>query len=255
MAVYRTIDASFWTDPKMKRANPESRLLFLYLITNPHTHVSGLYYLPWLIAEHETGLSKKQLDSAADTLSNLGVCRFDRANELVWVVKMFAYQGRGLKNTLSAAHHLNKDLHNSFLINEFVIQYPDVGKHVENRVSIGYSADAPPENGEQRTENREEPPIVPRKAVDEYSVEFETFWSAYPKHAGKGAAWKLWKKIRPSLEVQRRIFDAIAEQRKSQAWIKENGQYIPHPATWLNQRRWDDDTSVRIAPRTLQVVL
>ena len=55
--MYRTVDARFWSDPKVRRWGPDERLLFLYLITNPHTHLSGLYYLPWALVPVESGLT------------------------------------------------------------------------------------------------------------------------------------------------------------------------------------------------------
>jgi len=161
--MYRTVDAAFWTDPKVRKLTPEGRLLFLYLITNPHTHVSGLYYLPTLIVQHETGLSARALDTLSHTLSRVGIALFDPPNELVWVVKMMRFQGKGEKNTLSAAHHISKDIHNSFLIREFLKAYPEVEPLLKNRVSVGYAVgatpDSPflipePENGERRTEYR-----------------------------------------------------------------------------------------------------
>ncbi len=157
--MYRTIDASFWTDAKVRKLGVNDRLLFLYLITNPHTHVSGLYYLPLLIAQHESGIASKPLRYAIDTLSIAGISRYDFENELVWVVRMFKFQGPGPKNTLSAAHHLSRDIHNSFLINEFLETYPEVKEHFKNRVSIGNPVGATPHSPfpipeqEHRTQN------------------------------------------------------------------------------------------------------
>ena len=37
------------------------------------------------------------------------------------------------------------------------------------------------------------------------------------------------------------IKTALVWQKKSGQWKKENGQYIPHPATYINQRRWEDE--------------
>jgi len=37
------------------------------------------------------------------------------------------------------------------------------------------------------------------------------------------------------------ILKAIAVQRQSEQWQRDRGQYIPHPATWLHQRRWEDE--------------
>jgi hypothetical protein len=35
--------------------------------------------------------------------------------------------------------------------------------------------------------------------------------------------------------------DAVAEHKRSAQWSKDNGQYIPHAATWLNGKRWEDN--------------
>lgn len=162
--MYRNIDAAFWTDKKVRRLKPSERLLFLYLITNPHTHVSGLYYLPWLIAQHESGLTKEDLDLAATTLSDMKLCRFDHENELVWVVQMFKFQGRGQKNTLSAAHHLSEDCHNSFLIKEFIDVYSHVAKHIKAGVLNRVSGFGPPEtNTETKPETKTD--ILPDAAA------------------------------------------------------------------------------------------
>lgn len=75
----------------------------------------------------------------------------------------------------------------------------------------------------------------------EYSGFFTEFWSAYPKKTGKGAAYKSWEKIDPSIELIKKIMFAVKEQSISEQWLKSNGQYIPNPATWLNQERWEDE--------------
>ena len=36
------------------------------------------------------------------------------------------------------------------------------------------------------------------------------------------------------------LLDAIEAQKCSAQWSKDNGQYIPHAATWLNWKRWED---------------
>ena len=67
------------------------------------------------------------------------------------------------------------------------------------------------------------------------------FWTAYPKKVGKAAALKSWKKIKPTAELFDRILTAVEAAKNSQQWQKDGGQFIPHPATWLNQGRWDDE--------------
>lgn len=72
-------------------------------------------------------------------------------------------------------------------------------------------------------------------------VGFAEFWSAYPKKVGKGAAETSWKKLRPDLAT---CLTALSIAKTSRDWLKENGQYIPNPATWLNQRRWEDSAPI-----------
>ena len=76
-----------------------------------------------------------------------------------------------------------------------------------------------------------------------YSKEFLSFWETYPKKVGKGAAWRVWEKIR-GLDVGL-VLTAVARQKTSQQWVKDDGQFIPHPATWLNQRRWEDEETIK----------
>lgn len=74
-----------------------------------------------------------------------------------------------------------------------------------------------------------------------YSSEFELFWEKYPKKIGKGAAYKSWNKVDTSDGMVKKILEAVGLQKKSEDWLKDNGKFIPHPTTWLNQARWDDE--------------
>ncbi len=79
---------------------------------------------------------------------------------------------------------------------------------------------------------------TPRKS---YSEKFEKFWAAYPKKKAKGDAEKAFNKLKPDNELLETILKALEWQRTSKDWTKENGQYIPNPATYLNGRRWEDE--------------
>lgn len=69
-------------------------------------------------------------------------------------------------------------------------------------------------------------------------VDFEKFWSVYPKKVGKSSAKKAFSRVKEPVET---LLTAIERQKCSVQWSKENGQYIPNPATWLNQGRWEDE--------------
>ena len=82
--------------------------------------------------------------------------------------------------------------------------------------------------GKDRQDNTE--PV--RRAQD-----FDRFWEAYPRKAGKEEARKAFQRVDVPVGV---LVDAVSVQRKSAQWQKEGGRYIPFPANWLNQRRWED---------------
>lgn len=69
---------------------------------------------------------------------------------------------------------------------------------------------------------------------------FETFWSAYPRKEGKQKARQAFDKVNVPVET---LLAAIESQKKSPQWTKDGGQFIPHPATWLNGKRWEDQVT------------
>jgi len=69
--------------------------------------------------------------------------------------------------------------------------------------------------------------------------DFEQFWNQFPKKIGKKAALHAWRKAKdkPALID---ILQALHKAKKTEQWQKDNGQFIPHPSTWLNEGRWSD---------------
>ena len=72
-------------------------------------------------------------------------------------------------------------------------------------------------------------------------MEFASFWSAYPRKIAKVLALKAWQKLRPTPALVRSIMFALEKQKRTEQWQKDGGQFVPHPATWLNQQRWLDE--------------
>lgn len=71
---------------------------------------------------------------------------------------------------------------------------------------------------------------------------FAAFWAVVPRRVGKGAAEKAWQAATAKAQPEA-IIDAMRLYAKSREGQDE--KYTCHPATWLNQRRWEDD-----APKT-----
>jgi hypothetical protein len=73
------------------------------------------------------------------------------------------------------------------------------------------------------------------------NVHFDAFWSAYPVKKGKLAARKAWDKLKLSDDVIKLIAENLKARMDAGEW--EDKQYVPHPATFLNGRRWEDEVS------------
>jgi len=83
---------------------------------------------------------------------------------------------------------------------------------------------------------------VKKTANDEpLEQSFNEFWTAYPKKVNKKEAKQKWLKGKlPDLPI---ILKALEIQKQTESWQKNEGKYIPHPTTWLNQERWNDEVT------------
>jgi hypothetical protein len=90
----------------------------------------------------------------------------------------------------------------------------------------------------------------PTKDAQGYSEAFNAFWAAYPSRAGvksgKAVAYKAWKKLLKDTKLSEEdlliaVLDALDWQKRTEQWQEEAGKYVPMAATYLNQRRYEDD--------------
>lgn len=84
-----------------------------------------------------------------------------------------------------------------------------------------------------------------KKEEKELSValEFDVFWAAYPRKVCKKAAMEKFGLARKKNVSLEKMLIALEEQKKTEQW--QDVRYIPHASTWLNQERWEDETSSR----------
>lgn len=73
------------------------------------------------------------------------------------------------------------------------------------------------------------------------TADFDNFWNAYPRKTGKKPAQKTWERLNPDATLIQKISEALVKHKESEQWVKDNGIFIPYPATWLNQERWNDE--------------
>lgn len=88
-------------------------------------------------------------------------------------------------------------------------------------------------------EKEEEKEYIKKLNKKECERNFEKFWEAYPRKVGKQNAHKAFLKLKVDSETLEKILFAIKQQKSSEQWQDE--RYIPHPTTWLNGARWNDE--------------
>ena len=98
-------------------------------------------------------------------------------------------------------------------------------------------------NAKNKNKNKEqeERKRVSKETQNAREAMFEQFWVSYPRHTNKKAALQAFLRVNPDEALMQAILAAIEKQRQSAQWTKDGGQFIPHPATWLNGRRWEDE--------------
>ena len=81
----------------------------------------------------------------------------------------------------------------------------------------------------------------------EIKERFALFYNEYPKKKARAKALESFQRVDPDDILFKKIMDGVKRAKKSEDWVKDGGTFIPYPATWLNQKRWEDeDTPVKI---------
>lgn len=240
---YRSFSTGTWQDPWFEKLNPKAKLLFIYLWTNDVCTQSGVYQISQRRAEFETGLKPQEiindLHPKVEWFADV---------EIVWVKNFFRKQCANAKFALAGIRslscipqnivekfaHYNADLIEKMGIDTVSIPYKTEFDTLPLSVT-GTVTGTVPGTGTAR-----------RGRVCVVDVGFEDFWKAYPKKVGKEEAKRAWLKFNGSRPPVETIVLKINELKKSSQWSKENGQFIPNPATWLNRGGWEDECRVDV---------
>lgn len=70
---------------------------------------------------------------------------------------------------------------------------------------------------------------------------FEQFWTAYPRKVGKPKAKQAFEKAVKDEETFEAVMEGLRRYKRTEQWNRDGIEFVPHPTTWLNQRRWEDE--------------
>jgi len=127
----------------------------------------------------------------------------------------------------------NFDRHNGETAKTRAMTAKRVQKHANAKLTQNLTVGALP-----REEKRRSKPIS-----ENTDPRFDQFWSVYPKKKARGAAEKAWRSAHVNGDFDR-LIEAVRQQSISEDWVKDGGKFIPHPATWISQKRWLDEIGV-----------
>lgn len=102
------------------------------------------------------------------------------------------------------------------------------------------------QKAEQEAKAKSEAKAIAKAESDLLLKNFELFWSAYPNKKSKKEAEVKFKRIDFKKHTFESIMSSLEKQKQSQDWIKNGGQYVPMPTTWINQERWADEVQVPV---------
>jgi len=223
--------AEKWQDLWFRKLLPLEKLLFLYICDN--CNIAGIWEVDLEQAAFFIGTDLISIEGAYKGLAG-GYETLN--NNRIWLKNFLEYQRNTPLNPNNAAH--------ATIIN-LLLPYKDLSENILQLLSTepikgltrGLQSPLSISIGKGKGKSTS-------KSKSIYSSDFEKFWLVYPKKVGKGEAYKSWRKINPPAVMIDKLISAVEQQKKSEQWCKENGQYIPNPSTWLNQSRWDDELAV-----------
>lgn len=125
MSRYTTVESIIWHDEKFRGLDEDARILFLYLLTSPHSNMMGLFYLPELYACSDLQWEPERYRRGINTLCHTLLIEVDR--DIIWVKNYLKHnQIKGEKQVTGLANRLMA-LPDTKLINSFI---QSLGKHL-----------------------------------------------------------------------------------------------------------------------------
>ena len=88
--------------------------------------------------------------------------------------------------------------------------------------------------------------IIEKINKKEIEDDFLIFWKAYPKRIDKTRALKAFTKAYKEIPPLNELLEIIEKNKRSKKWSNDGGEFIPHPTTWLNGKRWEDEVNIEI---------
>lgn len=234
----RFTETDKWKDSWFLDLSLESKVFFQYLCDN--CDMAGFYQRHDRTISALTGIPTESIPKAIKDLEKSVILK----DGVFWVVNFLHHQKHTPLNPNNNAHLsvIRSLINNSGVFGDLYSNL--VGFSLEElRGLLGANDQVPSPIGKGKGNN-----II--EVVKKNEDSFNEFWLKYPYKANKPSALRAWNKINPDDSLKAQMFEAIEKATKSENWLKEDGKYIPLPASWLNGHRWEDQIVVKKKDRS-----
>lgn len=131
-------------------------------------------------------------------------------------------------------NHVFKD--NIQKSNQYILAFPGSSNWTTPQLTVSY----PPAQIElQNQEFKQEDNHI---VCQQEKPLFDIFWKAYPRKVSPADAKKAFSKLKVDEQLLEKMLKAIEQHKKTDQW--KDLKYIPHPSTWLNGHRWEDEVQI-----------
>lgn len=203
MAVYRTIQLSFWTDSKVDdEFTPEDKYFYLYLLTNPHTNICGCYEIGEKQCSRETGYNTETISRLLYRFEHVhNVIRYDAKTKEVLILNWHKYNWtrseKLVKNISSVASYIKSDAFRNYIfslingeagITEIPYPYPiDTSVTDTDTITDTVTDKKRKDNrGVGEEEKRKPDAVAELFGYNEFLLEAIRDWIAYKKEKRQG---------------------------------------------------------------------
>jgi hypothetical protein len=250
---YRHVSPFMWGDRnfiKLSHAEPNAQTLWVYLLTGPHTTaLPGLSVAgPRQLAE-ALGWPYEQFAPCLEEITSKDMAWVDRTARVIAVANAPRYDPPASPNVVKYWRKLYEEVPDCEVKTRYRLRLQaflrgfgrSFAEAFSRRVIVTQRDPSPNPVPDPvpdpipRPEDQNHRAQKPRAEAEPPG--FADFWQAYPRKVGKGAALKAYRKAAAECEAIKR---ALEWQADSADHLKRETKFIPYPATWLSQRRWED---------------
>jgi hypothetical protein len=260
MAIFRNVNMSFWTDPKVvDDYTPEDRYFMLYALTNNYTNIIGCYEISIKQMSNDLGYNKDTVEKIINRFKEIHkTIDYDFDTKELLVVNWYKYNWSAspkLDNPLYVAiEKVKSDLFHDKLATiynnrESVIKEKDTISipyrygidttiTITNTIPISIPISNSISNNNIYNNN------INNINNNELEEEFNIIWTNYPRKQGKAKALKSYIKARKKGVTKEIIYNGLKNYLRYIEIGKVETQYIKQGSTWFNQECWNDDYSI-----------